>query len=79
MALSGQAIGNIVNACAARVGLEGFTGHSLRAGLATAAINAGRPEHEVMNTTRHKSQAVFRGYVHDAELFTKAASRGLLS
>lgn len=79
MALSGQAVGNIVNACAARVGLEGFTGHSLRAGLATAAINAGRPEHEVMNTTRHKSQAVFRGYVHDAELFTKAASRGLLS
>ena len=79
MALSGQAIGNIVNACAARVGLEGFTGHSLRAGLTTTAINAGRPEHEVMNTTRHKSQAVFRGYVHQAELFTKAASRGLLS
>lgn len=79
MALSGQAIGNIVNACTARVGLDGFTGHSLRAGLATEAINAGRPEHEVMNTTRHKSQAVFRGYVHQAELFSKAASRGLLS
>ena len=79
MALSGQAIGNIVNACAARVGLDGFTGHSLRAGLATAAISAGHPEHEVMNTTRHKSQTVFRGYVSDAELFTKAASRGLLS
>lgn len=78
-ALSGQAIGNIVNACAARVGLDGFTGHSLRSGLATSAINAGRPEHEVMNTTRHKSQAVFRGYVHQAELFSKAASRGLLS
>ncbi len=79
MALSGQAIGNIISACAARVGLQGFTGHSLRAGLITEAIAHGRAEHEVMNTTRHKSQAVFRGYVRDAELFTKAASRGLLS
>lgn len=77
--LSGQAIGNIVNACANRVGLQGYTGHSLRSGLATAAILAGTPEHQVMNTTRHKSQAVFRNYVRHAELFTKAASRGLLS
>ena len=77
--LSGQAIGNIVNACARRVGLDGYTGHSLRSGLATAAILAGQPEHQVMTTTRHRSQAVFRGYVHQAELFTKAASRGLLS
>lgn len=78
-ALSGQAVGNIVNACAARVGLQGYTGHSLRSGLATAAILAGQPEHQVMTTTRHRSQTVFRGYVHQAELFTKAASRGLLS
>ncbi len=79
MALSGQAVGNIVSACAKRVGLDGYTGHSLRSGLATAAILAGQPEHQVMNTTRHRSQAVFRGYVHQAELFSKAASRGLLS
>jgi len=79
LALSGQAVGNIVNACAKRVGLDGYTGHSLRSGLATAAILAGQPEHQVMTTTRHRSQAVFRGYVHQAELFTKAASRGLLS
>lgn len=79
VALSGQAVGNIIAACANRVGLQGYTGHSLRAGLATAAILAGRPEHEVMTTTRHKSQAVFRGYVRNAEPFNKAASRGLLS
>ncbi len=77
--LSGQAVGNIVKACAARIGLDNYTGHSLRAGLATAATHAGIPEHQVMNTTRHRSQAVFRGYVREAELFTKAASRGLLS
>jgi len=77
--LSGQAVGNIVNACAARIGLQGYTGHSLRSGLITAAILDGQPEHQVMTTTRHRSQTVFRGYVHQAELFTKAASRGLLS
>jgi integrase len=77
--LSGQAVGNIISNCAQRAGLHGFTGHSLRSGLATAAILAGMPEHEIMNTTRHRSQAVFRGYVRHAELFTKAASRGLLS
>jgi len=77
--LSGQAIGNIVNTCAARCGLEGFTGHSLRAGLITEAALQGVPEHEIMTTSRHKSQTVFRGYVRHAELFTKAASRGLLS
>ena len=79
MGLSGQAVGNVVSNSAQRVGLRGFTGHSLRSGLATAAILAGTPEHDVMNTTRHRSQAVFRGYVRHAEIFTKAASRGLLS
>jgi site-specific recombinase XerD len=79
LAMSGQAVGNVVAQVSTNAGLEGFTGHSLRAGLATAAILAGRAEHEVMNTTRHKSQAVFRGYVRHAELLPKAASRGLLS
>ena len=77
--MSGQAVGNVVAQIANRADLEGFTAHSLRAGLATAAIIAGRPEAEVMNTTRHKSQTVFRGYVRHAELLPKAASRGLLS
>jgi len=77
--MSGQAVGNVVAQIATRADLEGFTAHSLRAGLATAAIIAGRPEAEVMNTTRHKSQTVFRGYVRHAELLPKAASRGLLS
>ena len=77
--MSGQAVGNVVAQVAANAGLEGFTGHSLRAGLATAAILAGRAEHEVMTTTRHRSQTVFRGYVRHAELLPKAASRGLLS
>ena len=78
-AMGGQAVGAVINQRALQAGLPGFTGHSLRAGLATAAILAGRQEHEVMTTTRHRSQAVFRGYVRNAELLPKAASRGLLS
>ena len=77
--MSGQAVGNVVAQVAEQAQLEGFTAHSLRAGLATAATLAGRPEAEVMTTTRHKSQTVFRGYVRHAELLPKAASRGLLS
>lgn len=77
--MSGQAVGNVVAQVAEQAELEGFTAHSLRAGLATAAILAGRAESEVMTTTRHKSQAVFRGYVRHAELLPKAASRGLLA
>ena len=79
LAMSGQAVGNVVAQVSTQADLEGFTAHSLRAGLATAAILAGRAEGEVMTTTRHKSQAVFRGYVRHAELLPKAASRGLLS
>ena len=79
LAMSGQAVGNVVAQVADQAQLEGFTAHSLRAGLATAAILAGRAEAEVMTTTRHKSQAVFRGYVRHAELLPKAASRGLLA
>ena len=75
--LSGQAVAQVVQRRAATLGLR-LSGHSLRAGLATAAIAAGRSEHDVMRTTRHRSQAVFRGYVRDAELLPKAASRGLL-
>lgn len=78
-AMGGQAVAAVINQRALQAGLPGFTGHSLRAGLATAAILAGRQEHEVMTTTRHRSQAVFRGYVRAAELLPKAASRGLLS
>lgn len=78
-ALSGQAVGAIVARAARRAGAGQATGHSLRSGLATEAVLAGRPEAEVMTTTRHRSQQVFRGYVRDAELLPRAASRGLLA
>ena len=49
---------------AAGLAPERFAGHSLRAGLATAATLADVPEHAIMSQTRHRSAEVFRGYVH---------------
>jgi hypothetical protein len=46
-----------------------FSGHSLRAGLATAA---GLPE--LMRQTRHKSTAVALGYLRPAELWANNVS-----
>jgi hypothetical protein len=45
--------------------------------LATAAIRAGKQERVVMRQTRHKSVAVFRGYVRDADLFSENAAAGI--
>lgn len=73
--LTDQSVALIVKRCAAAAGLEPdlYAGHSLRAGLATAAIQGGASEHVAMKQTRHKSQRVFAGYVRDAELFTQNA------
>jgi integrase len=76
--LSDRDVARIVKRLAAEAGYapEAFGGHSLRAGFATTAIRAGVQEQAVMAQTRHKSIAVFRGYVRRATLFTdNAASR----
>ena len=61
-------------AAAAGLDPERFAGHSLRAGLATAAALADVPEHAIMRQTRHRSVEVFRGYVRVASLFKKNAA-----
>jgi integrase len=53
-------------------GLEGwarFSGHSLRAGLATAAGEAGADLAQVMRQTRHRSAEVAMGYLRPAEIW----------
>ena len=42
--------------------------HSLRTGLITAAVRNGAHERDVMRHSRHRSLAVFRGYVRDVGL-----------
>ena len=61
-------------AAAAGLDPERFAGHSLRAGLATAAAMADVPEHAIMRQTRHRSVEVFRGHVRVASLFKKNAA-----
>jgi integrase len=49
----------------------GYSGHSLRAGFVTTAIEAGTPEGLVQIHTRHKSVATMRDYVRRASLFSE--------
>ncbi|WP_254449033.1 site-specific integrase [Thalassococcus sp. S3] len=48
---------------------ESYSGHSLRAGLATSAIKAGVPTHKVRAQTGHASDLMLSRYVRDAGLF----------
>ena len=46
-----------------------LSGHSLRAGYATAAAAAGIEERKIANVTRHKNLPVLRGYIRAATAF----------
>jgi site-specific recombinase XerD len=54
-----------------RAGLstKDFSGHSLRAGLATSAIKVGASAHKVRQQTGHASDAMLSRYIRDAVLF----------
>ena len=45
-----------------------FSAHSLRSGMITTAIVNGCSAFEIMEVSRHKSEAVFRGYVQRAKV-----------
>lgn len=68
--LSDKAVARLVKESAAKAGLPEparFSGHSLRAGLATAAAEQEAQLHDIMRQTRHKSTDVARRYLrsHD--------------
>lgn len=79
--LSDRAVARVVQKCVAVAGLDTskFGGHSLRAGLATAAASAGVQECDIMRQTGHKSVMTVRKYIREGEFFRKneAASVGL--
>ena len=66
-----QAVARLVKQAAAAAGLDpaGFSGHSLRAGLATAAGDAGAGLADLMRQTRHSSTQVAVGYLRPADLW----------
>lgn len=52
-----------------------FSGHSLRAGLATQAAMMGASERSIQNQTGHKSIKMVRTYIRDGNLFRENAAK----
>ena len=76
--ITAHAIGEIVKKRTAAAGLQSITAHSLRRGHLTEGHRRGKPEADLMHTSRHRSVAVFRSYLDDADPFARATGKGLL-
>lgn len=74
--LSDKAVARAVKRGAERIGQDPtlYGGHSLRAGLATAAAAAGASERAIMNQTGHKSEKMVRRYIREGNLFRDNAA-----
>jgi site-specific recombinase XerD len=74
-----QVVALILKRAAHDVGLDAaaLAGHSLRSGLATTAARNGATERSIMKQTGHRSVAMVRRYIRDAELFTHNAGAKL--
>jgi integrase len=74
--MSGYAVALVVKKYAGVLGLEpaAYSGHSLRAGLATSAAIAGASERAIMNQTGHRSSEMVRRYIRDGNLFRDNAA-----
>jgi site-specific recombinase XerD len=77
--LSGKSIALVVKAAARMVGLDParYGGHSLRAGFATAAAQAGAAERSIMQQTGHKSLPMVRRYIRLGSLFSDNAAAAI--
>jgi integrase len=78
--LSGEAVSLIIKERVAAAGIDpsGFSGHSLRAGLATSATQAGVSTLKIRAQTGHASDAMLARYVRDGEIFVGNAAAALL-
>jgi hypothetical protein len=54
-----------------------FSGHSLRAGYATAAAMLGVPEWKIRKRTRHRTAELVARYVRAAEAWTDSGLKGV--
>ncbi len=77
--LSDKAVARLVKSAAEAAGLDAtqYSGHSLRAGLATAAGEQGAGLADLMRQTRHKSTEVALGYLRPADLWRNNVTKGL--
>ncbi|MDT7858331.1 site-specific integrase [Rubrivirga sp. S365] len=78
-AITGRTVANVVKHYAQAAGLDPalYAGHSLRAGFATTAARAGKPDRAIQKQTRHKSAAMLAEYVREGRLFDDNASEGI--
>ena len=78
--LSGEAVSLVIKERVAAAGLDParYSGHSLRAGLATSAAQAGVSTFKIRAQTGHASDAMLSRYVRDGQLFTDNAAGALL-
>jgi len=78
--LSGEAVSLVVKerVAVARIDPAGYSGHSLRAGFATSAAQAGVSAFKIRAQTGHASDAMLARYVRDGELFLDNAAGTLL-
>ncbi|VDC24367.1 site-specific integrase [Pseudogemmobacter humi] len=79
-ALTGDAVSALLRERLDAAGIDpkGYSGHSLRAGFATSAVQAGVSTLQIRAQTGHSSDAVLARYVRQGELFTGNAAGALL-
>lgn len=78
--LSGDAVSTIIKRRVEAAGFDpaSFSGHSLRAGLATSAAMAGASSWKIRQQTGHKSDAMLARYIRDGDMFTDNAAGTVL-
>jgi integrase len=78
--LSGDAVSEVIRDRLAAIGMDtnGYSGHSLRAGFATSAAQAGVSTLKIRAQTGHASDAMLSRYIRDGELFVGNAASALL-
>ncbi len=77
--LDGRDVARCLQAAAKRTRTPrgGLSGHSLRAGLVTAAVKAGKSTRAIMDQTGHRSAAMIAKYTRAATLFDDNAAAGI--
>jgi integrase len=74
--LSGDAVSEVIRERLTAIGVdpEGYSGHSLRAGFATSAAQAGASTLKIRAQTGHASDAMLSRYIRAGELFVGNAA-----
>lgn len=73
--LGGDSVALIIKKRAAAAGVElELSGHSLRRGFVTSAVDAGASERSIMNQTGHKSPMTLRRYIERHSVMTDNAA-----